>query len=277
MKRSTVPATDADAAAPVTSEPAPVCSPATDGRPGFALCGVAPREVRAWGVPPREPVPAARCPMRARVVGERVVAEPITSVVDPLPFEPCGAKDPRHGARRVLRVDGGWFVARDSVFASNLSWYSEDGALTRTLLAARVAGLVRAPSGDVLALAIGRAHLGKGAILRFSRQEDTWRPRFVAILPIEPSAVALDDGGTLVGYADRFLFRVDEGGKLENLHYLSRDVGRVWSIARSPEGAYYLGLECGVLQLTRAGGRGFREAWWSARDGASGRWRECPG
>jgi len=102
------------------------------------------------------------------------------------------------------------------------------------------------------------------------RARGDWRATFLAVLPLEPAIVSLDDEGTLLAYADRFVFRVDEDGKVENLHYLSRDVGRVASIARTTNGNLYLGVECGVVKVEHG-----EETWWSARDGASGRWRSC--
>lgn len=123
----------------------------------------------------------------------------------------------------------------------------------------------------MLAVASGRAHLGRGAVLRLDEHSrGSWRATVVAVLPLEPAIVALEDEGAIVAYADRFVFRVDENGKVENLHYLSRDVGRVASIARTPNGNIYLGVECGVIQIAHG-----EETWWSARDGASGRWRSC--
>ena len=71
------------------------------------------------------------------------------------------------------------------------------------------------------------------------------------------------EDGWLVAYesafAQGFVFRVDEAGHVENVHYVARDIGRVSSIARAPRGTYLLGLECGVLRVepeqhSRSGG-----------------------
>jgi hypothetical protein len=252
-------------------------------------CGFNQREVRAWGPLPRDQVPTADCPMLVRVVGENVVAEPATMErrIDPLPFETCPPIKYLLGGRHVLRVDDGWIVAYDDLFGGETFWFDEDGRYPRRLMRGRVLGLMRGASGAPMALAAGRAYLGRGAVIRFHKNhEGRWTPRVVTVLPLEPSAVVRDSGaaGVMVGFAQGFVFRVDEEGRLENVHYLSRPIGHVSSIARSAGGAYYLGLECGILKLTpdpdatlegvKVEGA-YKEEWWSARDGASGRWSRC--
>lgn len=238
-------------------------------------CGYAPREVRAWGSTPREPPPASRCPTRVRVLGDRVVAEPseLGASFDPVPWGECVPRQYMTGARHVMKVDDGWLVAYEGVFASEVFWASTDGQERKTISTARVLGFARAPSGAVLALASGRARLGRGAVVRFEHHgRGDWNAELVAILPIEPTGAALDDNGVIVGFAQGFVFRVDESGRLENVHYVARDIGRVTSIAKGSSGSYYLGLECGVLRIEL---EQHSEVWWSARDGASGRWSSC--
>jgi hypothetical protein len=239
-------------------------------------CALGGREVAAFteGLP-RDGVPASRCPMRVRVVGGRVAAEPISyaSAFDLLPWEECVPREHLLGARHVIRVDDGFLVANEGPFESEVTWMSEDGLERRVVSTARVVGFARTRSGAVLGLGVGAARLGRGGVLRFDHTgRGAWTPSLVAVLPLTPSAVLLDDGGTIVGYAQRFLFRVSEDGRIENVHYLSRDVGRVTSIARAPGDVYYLGLECGIVRIAAND-----ESFWSARDGASGRWTECPG
>jgi hypothetical protein len=240
-----------------------------------ASCGFTPREVRTWGATPREGPPAARCPTRVRVFGDRVVAEPVVfdRAFDALPFEECVPREYLTGARHVLEVDDGWLVAYEGAFGSELSWASADGLEKKVLSRARVLGFARAPSGGVLALAQGKARLGRGAVVRLEHGgRGEWTPKLVAVLPIEPSGGVFDDGGVIVGFAQGFVFRVDEAGQLENVHYVARDIGRVTSIARGVRGVYFLGLECGVLRVDTSE---HTEEWWSARDGASGRWSSC--
>jgi hypothetical protein len=222
--------------------------------------------------------------MRVRVLGERVTAEPATFAgsFDLFPWDECIPQEYLLGARHVLRVDDGFLVSYEGTFGAEVSWIGEDGRERRPVSNARIVGFARSSTGTILALGIGRARLGRGGVLRFDHVgRGEWSTSLVAVLPLTPSAVAFDDHGVLVGYAQRFVFRVDEEGNVENVHYVSRDVGRVVSIAHAAGGAYYLGLECGVLRLLPdASGdavHGFREDFWSARDGASGRWRECPG
>ncbi len=239
-------------------------------------CALVRREVSAFaGGLPRDAPPAAHCPMRVRVLGDRVAAEPITyaGAFELLPWEECVPRELALGARHVMRVDDGFLVAEEGTFASQVTWMREDGAERRPVASARVVGFARTRSGAVLGLGVGAARLGRGGVLRFEHTGfGAWTPRLVAVLPLTPSAASFDDGGTIVGYAQRFVFRVSEDGRVENVHYLSRDVGRVASIARAPGGAYYLGLECGIVRVD-----GGDESFWSARDGASGRWTECPG
>lgn len=192
---------------------------------------------------------------------------------DPLPDEECIPADYLTGARHVLPTEGGWVVGYEGPFGGETFFVSENGDERTRLFRGRTLGFARAPSGDVLALVAGRAHLGRGAVLRLDR-EAAHRARVVAVLPVEPSGAVLDDRGTLVGYGGRFLFRVDEHGRVENLHYVAREIGRVASIARSADGSFYLGVGCGVLRLVPRDG-GYDELFWSARDGASGRWRSC--
>jgi hypothetical protein len=178
-------------------------------------------------------------------------------------------------ARRVLHVDGGYLVSEVGISQGELLFIDESGREERRIARGRFGGFARAPSGAVLAVASGRAHLGRGAVVRLEQHSrGDWRATIVAVLPLEPAIIALDDEGTLVAYADRFVFRVDETGKVENLHYVSRDLGRVASIARTKSGTIYLGVECGVMRIT-VGAETRDETWWSARDGASGRWRSC--
>lgn len=188
---------------------------------------------------------------------------------DSLPFMRCPDFVPI--ARRVLAVEGGHLVAEVGITQGELLFIDDRGHDERRIARGRFAGFARAPSGAVLAVASGRAHLGRGAVLRLEeRDRGDWRATFLAVLPVEPSIASLEDEGAIVAYAERFVFRVDENGKVENLHYLSRDVGRVASIARTTNGDLYLGVECGVIRVHDG-----EETWWSARDGASGRWRSC--
>jgi hypothetical protein len=137
---------------------------------------------------------------------------------------------------------------------------------------------VKSPSGRILALARGKARLGRGGLLRFDHVgRGEWRPSLVAVLPVEPSGATMDDHGAIVGFAQGFVFRVDEDGHVDNLHYVSRFLGRVASITRDDSGAFYLGLECGVLRIDIHDREDHREEWWSARDGASGKWSACAG
>lgn len=209
--------------------------------------------------------------MLVRASGEHVVAEPmfLEGTFDALPFMRCPDFLPI--ARRVLQVDGGYLVSEVGITRGELLFIDEAGREERRIARGRFGGFARAPSGAILAVASGRAHLGRGAVLRLEqRGRGEWRAQFLTVLPLEPAIVSLEDEGSIVAYADRFVFRVDEDGKVENLHYLSRDVGRVASIARTASGDIYLGVECGVIRV-----HGGDESWWSARDGASGRWRSC--
>jgi hypothetical protein len=81
----------------------------------------------------------------------------------------------------------------------------------------------------------------------------------------------------LVTYAQGFVVRIDESGRVESLHYVARDLGPVSSLARTQDGVLYLGLECGILRLVPrpAPTRSFYEEWWSAKDGAPGHWSAC--
>jgi hypothetical protein len=248
----------------------------------WVACTASPREVRAWGSPPRELPPTSQCPVRVRVAGDGsngVIAETLSilNAFDTVPWDECVPSQYLVGARRAFRVDDGWLVAYTGLGNGEMFWSSEDGRERKLLSGARVAGFTRARSGTVLALAIGRARLGRGGVLALDHGErGEYAPRLIATLPIEPSPVAFDDDGVLVGFAGGFIFRVDESGKVENVHYVARPVGRVASIAKSPNGVYYLGLECGILRLVpdeQEGG--YREEWWSARNGASGRWTPC--
>lgn len=210
-----------------------------------------------------------------RVLGAHVVAEPIPfdASFEPLPWNECVPREYMTGARHVARVDDGWLVAYSGVFGNAVFWASDDGKERSSLSTARILGFARAPSGAVLALASGPARLGRGAVLRFAAQaRGAWRAELVAVLPVEPSGALLDDAGVIVGFAQGFVFRVDEHGHVENLHYIGRNIGRVTSIARGPGGNYFLGLECGVLRIHTDE---HTEEWWSARDGASGRWSPC--
>jgi hypothetical protein len=210
--------------------------------------------------------------MRVRASGERVVAEPmfLEGTFDSLPFQRCPAFVPI--ARHVLAVDGGFLVAEVGVTSGELLFIDERAGHDETRIArGHFGGFARARSGAILAIASGRAHLGRGAVLRLEqRARGDWRATFLAVLPLEPALVAVSDEGGLLGYAERFVFRVDDAGKVENLHYVSRDIGRVASIARSANGVLFLGVECGVLRI-----EGTDESWWSARDGASGHWIPC--
>lgn len=209
--------------------------------------------------------------MHVRASGEHVIAEPmfLEGTFDSLPFLRCPELVPI--ARRVMPVEGGYLVSEVGVTQGELLFIDEHGRDERRIARGRFGGFARTPSGAVLAIASGRAHLGRGAVLRLDqRSTGDWRATFLTVLPLEPAIVALEDEGAIIAYADRFVFRVDESGKVENLHYLSRDVGRVASMARTANGTVYLGVECGVVRVENG-----VESWWSARDGASGRWRSC--
>ena len=256
----------------LVAEPSFACRLKTPPRQTQRGCAFESRAITAFGPTPRDPLPdSTSCPMNVRASGEHVIVEPmfLEGTFDTLPFMRCPEFVPI--ARRVLSVEGGYLVSEVGITQGELLFIDERGRDERRIARGRFGGFARAPSGAVLVVASGRAHLGRGAVLRLEeRARGDWHAAFLAVLPLEPAIVALEDEGTLIAYADRFVFRVDEAGKVENLHYLSRDVGRVASIARTTNGNIYLGVECGVIRI--AGGD---ETWWSARDGASGRWRSC--
>lgn len=251
-----------------------------------STCALPRREVRAFGPVPRERAPAGRCPVKVRAFGDELVAEARTvgRAFDPLPFASCVPTKYIVGARHVIELEDGWLVAYESPLESEVRWYEargRDGTRLAvpdggTLVSrARIVGFVRAPSGVVLGLAIGRARGARGAVVAFERSSDgneTWALRLVSLLPLEPAPAMGDDRGAILGYAGGFVFRADERGAIENLHYVAHDIGPVASIARLASGAVAIGLECGVLKLSDN-----TETWWSARDGASGRWSECNG
>lgn len=244
-------------------------------------CLVPAQEIRSWGLLPGvDPIPPRHCPMRVSAAGSHVMAAPLENVdsFDRLPWDECVPRDFLGGSRRVLRVDDGFLVVYESDLASLVEWVSDDGLDHRDISHARLVGFAHPRSGTTLALGIGRARLGRGAVMRFVHAgRGMWSLELVAVLPVEPSGVTFDDNGTLVGYAQRFLFRVGEDGRVENVHYLSREVGVPTSIARTNDGTYFLGLECGVLKLTpHKDASGYDEAWWSAKTGGSGRWTWCP-
>lgn len=237
-------------------------------------CLAAPRAVSGWGPVPREAAPLPKCPVHPRLVGDGVVAETISmqSAFDPLPWDEEVPDRYLVGTRRVIEVEDGFLIAYS---AGILFWSSEDGRERRTISTARVIGFSRAESGKVLALAIGRARLGRGGVLALERvARGEYVPRLIAALPLEPQGVVLDDHGVIVGVADSFLFRVDETGRVENVHYLARGFGRIASIAKAESGVYYLGVECGIVRLV-PDGETYREEFWSLRGGASGRWSSC--
>lgn len=260
---------------------------------GSMACPRLAREARAFGPPPRQPPPTGQCPMRVRLAGPRgtsteneiiVDTQTVETAFDDVPWDECVPPEYLVGMRRAIRVDDGWLLAYSGYGEGEFVWTSEDGRERKTISGARVVGFTRSPtSGTVFGLAIGRARMGRGGALAFDRvrgsEHGVYAPRLIATLPLEPSPVSFDDGGAILGFAQGFLFRIDESGRVENLHYIARNIGRVSSIARAPNGVIYLGLECGVLRLVpnhfveRDGP--FREEWWSARDGASGRWTPC--
>lgn len=224
--------------------------------------------------------PSTTSPSSEVVVSALVTADKL----DPLPWLEAESADYFIGSRRVIAVDDGWLVAYSPLYG--LRGYvfgaSADGRKRRSLSGVRIAGFARSPTGMILALAIGRARMGRGGVIAFDRSargdaDDVpdLTPRLVVPLPVEPSPVAFDDGGVIVGFAEGFVFRVDERGRVENVHYIGRDIGRVTSIVKTVTGNYYLGLECGVLRLTPESDGTYREEWWSVRTGDSGRWTSC--
>jgi hypothetical protein len=226
------------------------------------------------------------CPIRVRLAGEGrwgVVVETMSlkNVFDDVPWEEWVPQSYLVGARRVLHVEDGWLVAYSAASAGELFWASEDGQQRRSVSGARIVGFTRAPSGTILALAIGRARLGRGGVLALDHRPKggagEYATRLVASLPLEPSPVATGDAdGRLLGFAQGFIFGVDESGRVENIHYVARNLGSVASLARSLDGTIYLGVECGVFRLVPdpASG-GYREEFWSAKSGASGQWSSC--
>ncbi|MBX3233932.1 MAG: hypothetical protein KIT84_34160 [Labilithrix sp.] len=232
------------------------------------------RPVSTFGRAPVDAPPESSCPVHVRVTDAGVAAETFE------PFDPHPAHEDvpakyRVGSRRVLRVDDGFIVAYAGTFEGEVYWTSEEGDERRPISRARLVGFARAPSGTVLALGVGNARLGRGGVVALDRvRRGEYVPRLVATLPLEPSATAFDDHGRLLTYAQGFVVSIDEAGKVENLHYVARDIGRVSSLARAGNGDVFLGVECGVIRLSTDLGA-VREEFWSARSGASGRWTPC--
>jgi hypothetical protein len=239
------------------------------GRWGVRRCGWMTSDADHWGPAPHEETSddgSGERGLHVEVDSGVVVVKKASAVdaFDLLPWDELIPNAYAVGTRRVVRVDDGWLVAYASPFSGALGWIDEDGHDRRSISAARVLGFARAPSGTWLALAVGKARGGRGGVLALDHVgRGEYRPRLVAVLPVEPSPVVYDDGGRLVGFAEGFVFRVDERGHVENLHYLGRDVLRVASIVESA-GAYYFGADCGVVRLVPADfARGYREEWWS--------------
>lgn len=244
----------------------------------YAQCAFSRRDVRAWGPVPRDGPPSGGCPTRVRSYGDHVVAEPMSlaDAFESLPFQECVPREYAVGARHVIEVEDGFLVAYETPYEGVLFWTSADGTERRSISSARILGFVKSKTGKILALARGKARLGRGGLLRLDRaSRGEWSPQLVAVLPVEPSGATMDDHGAMIGFAQGFLFRIDERGHVDNLHYVSRFVGRVASITKDDAGAFYLGLECGVLRIDLSDREEHREEWWSARDGASGKWSDC--
>ena len=240
-------------------------------------CAGSPRYVKTWGPAPMEAAPEPKCPIRVRLdEHDGVIAEPF-SAFDPLPEEECVPPKYQIGQRRVLREEDGFIVAYAGAFEGDV--FFEGGRETRLhISSARLVGFARAPSGTILALGVGRARLGLGGVVALDRLGyGEYVPRLIATLPVQPSSVVFDDHGRLVTYAQGFIVRIDETGRVENLHYMARDVGRINSLARAEDGVLYLGLECGILRIVPRPppSHEFDEEWWSAKDGASGHWSAC--
>lgn len=237
---------------------------------------IAPRPVTAWGPAPRTGPPDIHCPIKVRV-SEAGLSVETFDPFDPHPRREDVPSKYRVGSRRVFRVDDGWLVAYAGAFDGEAYWTSEEGEERRPISRARLVGFARAPSGTILALGVGQARLGRGGVVALDHTgRGEYAPRLVATLPLEPSAVAFEDEGRLLTFVQGFVVRIDEEGKVENVHYVAHDVGRVASIARAPSGEVFLGLECGVLKLTSSGPPHFsHEEFWSARTGASGQWSAC--
>jgi hypothetical protein len=240
-------------------------------------CAMSPRPVTAWGPVPHERPPSGgvSCPIKVRVSPLGVIAE-AWSPSDPITRDDdCIPPEYRIGTRRATKVDDGIVVAYAGAFGGAVYWESEINSDRRMISAARFVGFTTAPSGTLLALAVGQARLGQGGVVALDRQGiGDYVPRLVATLPLQPSWTAFDDEGRILTFAQGFIVRIDEHGKIENLHYVAHEVGKVASIARTSSGEIYLGLDCGVLRLIPDANT-FREEWWSARDGASGRWSSC--
>lgn len=237
------------------------------------------RIVRSWGpISFAAPPVSAYCPVRVRASEAGAVAEAMTfdDVFERAPQQDCVPDKYAMGTRRVLEVDDGYLVSYAGPFDGETFWQDESGNERRFITRARLAGFARAPSGTILALGIGQARLGRGGVVALDRKErGVYVPRLVATMPLEPSPVAFDDGGSLLTFAEGFLVRIDERGKIENVHYFAHDLGRVASITRDATGSIYVGVDCGAIRLAPEAGR-FREEWWSAVSGANGGWSGCP-
>lgn len=247
------------------------------------------RLIKDWGqttyASPPTGVGNGYCPLRVRVTDSGVYAEAMTTsdLFESAPHEECVPDEYAVGRRRAFKVDDGYIVAYSGPFNGSAFWEDETGTERRFITRARLAGFVRAPSGTILALGIGQARLGRGGIIALDHDHDdrgVYIPRLVATLPLEPSAVAFDDGGKLLTFAQGFVVRVDETGKVENLHYFAHDLGKVASILRGPSGDIYVGVDCGVIRLTEQPAAPdsprFREEWWSPMTGGGGSWAGCP-
>jgi hypothetical protein len=225
-----------------------------------------------WGSRPRESElreseGTERCPLHVATEAGAVTVSPSSrqAAFDPVPWDESVPDRFATGTRRVQRVDDGWLVAYAGPFFGELWWIDENGRERRPLSVARIVGFAHGRSGIWLALAVGKARLGRGGVLALDHVgRGEYRPRLVAALPVEPSPAAYDDDGRLVGFAEGFVIRADERGRVENLHYFSTEVLHVTSIVKRAD-AYYLAADCGVVRLVpSAGAASLREEWWSA-------------
>ena len=143
---------------------------------------------------------------------------------DPLPFPVTGGDD-RHGARRALKVTGGWLVGFDQGEFGGALWFTTSGSdwlrLEPSRQEARAKGLdappqnvrqiVETPAGIYVLTGLDHLTQRHGRVLRAVSGGGTWRLEPVAKLDATPVAAVWHDGALDVVTASG-LWRVGASG-----------------------------------------------------------------
>ncbi len=192
--------------------------------------------------------------------------EPDRIHADPLPFKldvPAkgSAAAGLAGRTQVLAVPDGCLVAFNAgEFGAGVRWFSSDAEHRKHLGSEHVVRLIDTAAGPLGFVGFSHLSASEGGVLRFTRDANRrWVSKVFANLKSASAVWKESDGSVLVASSEG-VERVRMDGQVEPLYSADWGLASPQTIAASPDGTIYVGMQRAIARLTPTG-HTLREEW----------------